>query len=169
MRTVIAEVLFCCSLMLPSPMNAQDEADRTLSVGLMVGDPIAASLMLPIGRADFFNLRAGVYTWRLWEQPVIFDVPYVSIDFGHRFSLGGWPDKLYLGAGLAFFFQDNPKDNDDSSGAIAIRVPVGIQLFATNGFALDAELALVHQFAPWYVAQPNFIELNGGVVARYIF
>lgn len=169
MRTVIVGVVFCCCLMPPNQVNAQDQVYSTPSVGLLVGDPIAASVTLPVGRANFFSLRAGVWSWRLWEQPVVFDVPYVSVDFGWRFSLGGWPHRMYLGAGLAFFFQDNPKDQHDSSGAIAVRVPVGIQLFRTNRFGLDAELAPVHQFAPWYVAKPYGIELNGGLVARYIF
>lgn len=139
------------------------------SVGLMLGDPIALTMKLPTTDQTFLNAKAGVWTWRLWEQPIKYDTPFFSVDLarflGSETSRHGW----YVGAGVAVFFQDNPKDDDDSDTVAAARLPVGFQFHNRESFSMCFEVAVVHQFAPWYVAKPYWIELNGGLVLQYAF
>ena len=160
----LAPIIF---VLLASPSLAGEVNRRSL--GLMLGDPMALTLKIPVKNNTFLNTKAGLWTWYFWEEPVIYDTPFISVDYARRFGIKSSRQNWYFGAGLALFFRDNPKDGVDSDFVAAVRLPLGFQFYTKGSFSLSLEVALLHQFAPWYIAQPYGIELNGGLLLQYAF
>ena len=131
----------------------------------MVGDPITVNLKMPVKEKTFLNIHAGVWTWRLWHD-IDYNTPYLSVDYAMLFPIQ--KSSFYVGAGIAIFFADNPKDNNDYDAAAAVRLPVGIELYSKDKFSLGFELAPIYQVLPAYSAH-YIIELNGGLLISYSF
>lgn len=145
------------------------QAENQRSIGLMLGDPMALSYREPITDSTFLDIKAGVWTWHFWHEPIAYDVPFVSADHSWLLSSGESGHNLSVGAGIALFMDDNPKDGKRSNAVAALRVPIGSQLHSRGDISLNVELAPILQFAPWYVGGRYGIELNGGVVLRYAY
>ena len=144
------------------------EIKNEKAVGLLLGDPIAISLKLPVKEKTFLNIRAGIWTWSFWHD-IKYDTPYLSVDYAWLFPVKQFNCCFYIGAGMAFFFADNPKDENDYDAAAAIRLPLGIDLYNRNNLYLGFEIAPIYQFAPAFNAKPYVIELNGGLVLNFYY
>jgi hypothetical protein len=144
------------------------EIKNEKSIGLLLGDPIAASLKIPVSEKTFLNIHAGIWTWSFWHD-INYDTPFLSVDYDLLNPLEQFPFLSYVGAGIAFFFADNPKDKDDYDACAAIRLPVGLEFYKKNNFSLGFEVAPIYQFLPVYNAKPYIIELNGGLVIRFFY
>jgi hypothetical protein len=151
----------------PTLSCAQVENQR--SIGLMLGDPVAVSYREPITDSTFLDIKAGVWTWHFWHEPIVYDVPFVSADHSWLLSSGESKHNLSVGAGIALFMDDSPKDGKPSDVVAALRVPVGTEVHSRGELSLGVELAPILQFAPWYTGGRYGIELNGGVVLRYAY
>ncbi|NOZ63789.1 MAG: hypothetical protein GXO71_02400 [Caldiserica bacterium] len=138
------------------------ETQNRKSVGLLLGDPIAISLKIPVQGKTFVDLRAGIWTWHFWQEQS-YNTPYLSIDYTWNF-----PD-FYAGIGIAFFFADNPKDERNYPACAAIRFPLGRELYSQENFSVLFELAPIYQVAPAYNFKPYIFELNGGLMLRHPF
>ena len=138
------------------------EIKNQREVGLLLGDPIAISYKIPVKDGTFVNVRAGVWSWHFWNGDIDYDTPYLSVDYAWLFSLKQTGRQYYAGAGLAVFFADNPKDKDNYEAAVAVRFPLGIELYKKDNLTVGLELAPIYQFAPAYDSGPYGLELNGG-------
>ena len=132
-------------------------------MGLLLGDPIAISLKIPVKEKTFLNLRAGYWSWHFWNGDIDYDTPYLSVDYAWLFSFKQIELPYYAGAGLAIFFADNPKDKNDYEAAVAVRFPFGVEFYKKDNMTLGFELAPIYQFAPAYDSGPYGLELNGGL------
>lgn len=138
-------------------------------MGLILGDPIAISVKIPVKERNFWDFRAGIWTWHFWHDQA-YNTPYLSVDYGWLFPIEGSKRYYYLGTGLAFFLSDNPKDKRDYDACAAIRFPIGRELYNNEkDFSIVFEFAPIYQFAPAYSAKPYIIELNAGIMFRYSF
>ena len=137
-------------------------------VGLHLGDPIAISLKIPVKKKTFLNVHAGIWTWRFWHD-INYNTPYLSIDYAWLFPFKQSSNDFYIGAGMAFFFADNPKDKRDYDAACAFRLPVGFAFYTKDYLSLSFELAPIYQIVPAFSFKPYIIELNGGLVLMFSF
>jgi hypothetical protein len=169
MKRILCVVILIMLVGLTLVNGSYAEVDNTKEVGLLLGDPIAVSINIPVGESTFVNAKAGIWAWHFWEPPVTFDTFYSSTDYNWRFSFENVPFDYYIGGGIALFFADSPKDDDDSDVEIALRVPIGIEFYKKDNITIGLEVAPVHQVYPWYVAEPYGIELNGGLIVHYAF
>ncbi len=138
-------------------------------LGFLLGDPIALSLKVPIKEKTFLNVHAGLWSWHFWNGDLVYDTPYLSLDYARLFYHKRLRRQYYIGAGLAAFFKDNPKDDDDYDTALAVRIPLGIDIYKYKELTLGFEIAPIYQFAPAYSSGPYGIELNGGFIFNYAF
>lgn len=147
-------------LLLSGPSFAEIKNEK--QVGLLLGDPIAISLKVPVKEKTFLNLRAGAWSWHFWNGQIDYDTPYLSIDYAWLFPVKQFQNPFYAGVGLAVFFADNPKDKNNYDEAVAVRFPFGFDFYKKDNLTIGFELAPIYQFAPAYDADPYIIELNGG-------
>lgn len=145
------------------------EAENKKEIGVLLGDPMAVSVKLPVRERNFWDFHAGLWTWHFWHDQK-YDTPYLSVDYGWFFPFPKSPHYFYMGTGLAVFFSDNPKDSDDYDACAAVRFPIGRELY-NNGkdFSVVFEVAPIYQFAPAYDAKPYIFELNAGIMLRHSF
>jgi len=146
--------------LLPGLSFAEIRNER--EVGLLLGDPIAVSLKIPVKENTFLNLRAGAWSWHFWNGDIDYNTPYISLDYAWLFSYKQTQRRYYAGAGMAVFFADNPKDKNNYEAAAAIRFPLGVEIYKKENLTLGFELAPIYQFAPAYDSGPYGLELNGG-------
>jgi len=136
--------------------------------GLLLGDPIAIALKIPVKKNTFFNVHTGIWTWRFWHD-IHYDTPYLSFDYAYLFPFRESSNSYYIGIGVAFFFADNPKDSRDYERAAAIRLPLGFNFYNKDYLSLSFELAPIYQIAPPFNFKPYIIELNGGLLLMFSF
>lgn len=169
MKSTLICLLVSLVLMLTFPGAIQAEGYKNRqSVGLLMGDPIAISFRTPVNESAFFNIRLGMWTWHFWHD-VTFNTPYLSVDYAWSSPFGKFRLPYYIGLGIAAFFRDNPKDEQNYDVALAIRIPIGIELVSTGRFSLNFEIAPIYQAVPPFSFEPYIIELNGGMLLRYNF
>ncbi|MBU0534360.1 MAG: hypothetical protein KJ887_06165 [Candidatus Omnitrophica bacterium] len=84
------------------------EAKNDKDFGLLLGDPMAISVKLPVNVRNFWDFRAGIWTWHFWHDKK-YNTPYLSMDYGWFFPLENSPHYFYTGIGLVFFFLTIPK------------------------------------------------------------
>ena len=96
---------------------------RGRALGLLVGDPIAGILDLPVSRRAFLSAHGGIWTWHLWHD-VHYDTPYLSVDIDLCLNDAR---TFYVGLGVAGFFADNPKDKH------------GIHRYAPEEYGVDPD------------------------------
>lgn len=144
------------------------ETDNKSSVGLLLGDPVALSLTLPVSSDTFLDIHAGIWAWSFWHD-LLYDTPFLSVDYAWNRPFKGLPFFSYVGAGIAVFFRDNPKDDNNSDACAAVRIPFGFEFFADNNISVGFEIAPIYQFLPAYNAKPYGLELNGGLFMRYSY
>lgn len=159
---VIALSLFVLS------STAFADVQNNKKVGLLIGDPMAVSLTLPVKETTYLNIRAGIWTWHFWHD-VKYDVPYVSVDYAWLSPLKSLPLISSAGAGIAIFLADNIKDEDDYDASAALRIPLGIDIYKKNNLTFGFEIAPIYQFLPAYSFKPYVIELNAGFVLNYSY
>lgn len=157
--------LILCIMLLSRPSFAESENSR--SFGLLLGDPIAATMDLPVTKETFLNIHAGIWAWSFWHD-IRYDTPYLSIDFAWG-PVNLIPLFSYVGAGFAFFFADNPKDKKDYDACMAVRMPFGFEFYRDKKFSVGFEIAPIYQVLPPYRAKPYGLELNGGLTLRYFY
>ena len=163
LATAISAVLVFLSL-----SASASELKNEKSLGLMIGDPIALSLRVPLKENTFLNIHAGVWTWAFWHD-IHYNTPYLSVDHVWLFPGSGSYHNYYIGAGVAGFFHDNTKDKRDYDAAAAVRIPLGYEIYSKDKLSVVFELAPIYQFAPAYNAVPYIIELNGGLITNWSF
>ena len=103
------------------------ETENEKSIGLLLGDPVALSLRIPVKEKTFMDFRTGIWTWHFWHDQN-YNTPYLSVDYAWLFS------NFYAGIGAAFFFADNPKDENDYPMCAAIRFPLGRKIYTKESF-----------------------------------
>ena len=148
-------------LLLSNAAFAETKNER--EVGLLLGDPIAVSLKVPVKEKTFLNVRVGAWSWHFWNGDIDYDTLYLSADYAWLISLKQTKRRFYAGVGLAVFFADNPKDKNNYDEALAVRFPIGIELYKDGNLRVGFELAPIYQFLPAYDADPYIFELNGGL------
>ncbi|RMG05525.1 MAG: DUF3996 domain-containing protein [Nitrospirae bacterium] len=167
MKGALSCLLISLVLVAACPRGIQAENYKNQhSIGLIMGDPIAISFKTPINESAFLNLRLGMWAWHFWHD-VMFNTPYLSVDYAWSSPFGRFKLPYYMGVGIAAFFRDNPKDERNYDAALAIRVPIGIELASTGRFSLNFEIAPIYQAVPPFSFEPYIIELNGGMLLRY--
>jgi len=142
------------------------EIKNEKTIGLMLGDPIAVTIKVPVKEKTFLNIHSGIWTWSFWHD-IDYDTPFLSVDYAFLFPVK--KTFFYVGAGVAVFFADNPKDDNNYDAAAAVRLPVGIELYSKDKFSLGFEIAPIYQVLPAYSHKPYILELNGGLLINYSF
>jgi hypothetical protein len=169
MRKTNFIVMFACAVIVFIAAGAFAADTKTEStVGLMLGDPIAATYSHPVTEKTSLNVHAGIWTWSFWHD-IRYDTPYLSVDYVVNIPIRHIPFLSYIGGGFAVFFEDNPKDHDDYDVCAAVRLPIGFEFYRKDNFSVGFEIAPIYQFAPPYNAKPYMFELNGGLMLGYSF
>ncbi len=159
-------LLTMLAVLLSSPSFAEVKNEK--KIGLLLGDPIAISLQVPVKEKNYLNIRAGIWSWSFWHD-LKYDTPYLSFDYVWLLSSKQSKYTYSVGTGIALFFADNPKDENDYNAAAAVRFPLGIEFYSNDNMSMGFELAPIYQFLPAYNAKPYIIELNGGLVLRFSY
>ena len=144
------------------------ETKNKKSIGILLGDPIALSLTIPVMEENFLNIHAGIWTWSFWHD-IDYDTTFLSIDYAWRYPIKQIPFLSYIGAGISFFFADNPKDDNNYDACAALRIPFGFEFYSNKDFSLGFEIAPIYQFLPAYHAGPYGLELNGGLTLMFFY
>jgi hypothetical protein len=168
-NSILKLVMGLCSfIIVATAAGAYADIKNHTTVGIMLGDPITATLKLPVMEKTFLNIHAGIWSWSFWHD-IDYNTPFLSVDYALYLPVSSEYYQFYCGLGIAAFFHDNPKDPDDYDAAAAVRVPLGIEFIRSNRFRVGFELTPIYQFAPQYDAKPYYIELNGGLMIGYTF
>jgi hypothetical protein len=139
------------------------------SIGMLLGDPIALSLTIPVSEENFLNIHGGVWAWKFWHDTTRYDTPFLSVDYAWRTPVKQIPLLSYIGAGIAIFFDGNPKDDKEYDACAAIRIPFGFTFYSNKDFSVGFEIAPIYQFLPAYNAKPYGIDLNGGFTLMFFY
>jgi hypothetical protein len=145
------------------------ETKNKKSFGALLGDPLALSLTVPVTQDTFLNIHGGAWSWKFWHGDIQYDTPFLSVDYAWHTPIKQFPFFSYIGAGIAAFFADNPKDDNNYDACAALRIPVGFEFYSNKDFAIGFEIAPLYQFAPAYYAKPYGLELNGGVTVMFFY
>lgn len=140
--------------------------DNTKSYGILLGDPLAVTMTIPVKEDTFLNIHAGIWSWKFWHG-IQYDTPFASVDYAWRSPVKKFPPLSYIGIGIAGFFKDNPKDDNNYSACAAVRLPIGIYFYNHEKYTVGFEIAPIYQFLPAYSSGPYGLELNGGLTVMF--
>jgi hypothetical protein len=165
-RHILFLILTIFILLLSGASYAGTENKR--SFGMLLGDPIALSLTIPVSEENFLNIHGGIWAWSFWHD-IHYDTPFLSVDYAWSSPIKQLPFFSYIGAGISIFFADNPKDDNNYDACAAIRIPFGFTFYSNKDLSIGFEIAPIYQFLPAYNAKPYGLELNGGLSLRYFY
>ncbi len=160
-------VFLIISIIVSSSAFADDKRNRT-SIGLLIGDPVAFSLRMPITQKNYLCISGGIWAWHFWHDP-LYNTGILAVDFGWMFSKKNSRWNYSAGIGLNIFFADNPKDSRDYDACLGIRFPLGIEFVVSDRISIGIELAPFFQMLPPFAFRLYVIDQNAGMIIRYFF
>lgn len=153
------------SVILSSNVFADVKRNKA-ALGVLIGDPVALSLRVPITQKNYLNISGGIWSWHFWKNPH-YNTAILAVDFVWLFPKKNSRWNYSAGIGLNFFFADNPKDNKDYDACVGVRFPLGIEFLVSSHISIGIEYAPFFQILPPFAFKPYVIDQNGGIVIRF--
>lgn len=149
---IVLTTLFL-GISLTSNVSAQQQIDRQLGAGVIVGEPTGISLKYWNNDSNAFD--AGI-SWSITNEFLHLHADYLMHKYGlFDIEKGNLP--LYYGLGGRMLFADDPD--------IGVRIPVGLNYLMENdpiGFFIE--------IAPTLDLIPDVeFDMGGGIGVRYYF